>query len=131
MFFLLFIAITYYKILQIICILQPFNDHIPYFDLFSQPPFWRQIPQCYHFIFDTSRGRITATAAFCKSSQIFPFCFSLCLFPPQARAKRALLPTVQAARSLMAPEKQMTLTHRLFFIGTIIAYLLPLDCPKP
>ena len=48
MFFLLFIAITYYKILQIICILQPFNDHIPYFDLFSQPPFWRQIPQCYH-----------------------------------------------------------------------------------
>lgn len=63
--------------------------------------------------------------------RFFPFCFSLCLFPPQARAKRALLPTVQAARSLMAPEKQMTLTHRLFFIGTIIAYLLPLDCPKP
>jgi hypothetical protein len=75
MFFLLFIAITYYKILQIICILQPFNDHIPYFDLFSQPPFWRQIPQCYHFIFDTSRGRITATAAFCKSSQIFSILF--------------------------------------------------------
>ena len=150
MFFLLFIAITYYKILQIICILQPFNDHIPYFDLFSQPPFWRQIPQCYHsFLLLVHHDFYRTIILRHQLRHEFPACSTgrNCLaFPVHCNdTPDRVLPRRSANRN--RPRKHgryqcrrrhkfcrkptLPLTHRLFFIGTIIAYLLLLDCSKP
>ena len=145
MFFLLFIAITYYKILQIICILQPFNDHIPYFDLFSQPPFWRQIPQCYHSFLllvhhdfyrtiilrhqlrmnsrHAPQGGIASPFQFTAMTRRIassPFVIIL-----KIALRSAHTPSVHAVsmqtRHKFCRKPTLPLTHRLFFIGTIIA----------